>query len=110
MPTIKATLIRHDKITDEHGNTVEIRMWSVPKTEDKPYGFKYSLVYIINGERVVGYDNAESKGDHRHDKEREAPYLFVSLEKLAEDFFRDVEEIKKAIYENQKSQSRDQRP
>jgi hypothetical protein len=70
-------------------------MWAVPKTADKPYGFKYSLVYIVNNKRVVGYDNAEEKGDHRHYKEREEPYLFASLEKLAEDFYRDVEHIKK---------------
>ncbi|MCP4346823.1 MAG: hypothetical protein GY795_15010 [Desulfobacterales bacterium] len=107
---MKAKLIRHDKITDEYGNTVEIRMWSVPKTADKPYGFKYSLVYIVNGERAVGYDNAEQKGDHRHYREREEPYLFASLEKLAEDFYRDVKQIKKDMYENQKSQSRDKRP
>ncbi|MDM8522207.1 DUF6516 family protein [Desulfococcaceae bacterium HSG8] len=106
---MKASLIRHDKITDEYGNTVEIKMWAVPKTSDKPYGFKYSLVYIVNGERAVGYDNAEGKGDHRHYKEHEEPYLFVSLGKLAEDFYRDVEQIKKDMYENQKSQGRNKR-
>ena len=107
---MKAKLIKHDKITDEAGNTIEIKMWVVPETADKPYGFKYSLVYIVNNKRIVGYDNAEGKGDHRHYKEREEPYLFVSLEKLAEDFYRDVEHIKKERYENQKSQSRDKRP
>ena len=91
---MKAKLIKHDKITDEDGNTIEIKIWSVLKTADKPHGLKYSLVYIVNNKRVVGYDNAEGKGDHRHYKEREEPYLFVSLEKLAEDFYRDVEHIK----------------
>ena len=107
---MKAKLIKHDKITDEAGNTIEIKMWVVPKTADKPYGFKYSLVYIVNNKRIVGYDNAEGKGDHRHYKEGEEPYLFVSLEKLAEDFYTDVEQTKKERYENQKSQSRDKRP
>ena len=92
---MKGKLIKHDKITDEAGNTIEIKMWTVPKTADKPYGFKYSLVYIVKNKRVVGYDNAEGKGDHRHFKEREEPYLFVSLDKLAEDFYRDVEYIAK---------------
>jgi len=108
---MKATLIRHDKITDELGNTTEIRMWSVPKSADKPYGFKYSLVYIVNHKRIIGYDNAEEKGDHRHYKEREEPYLFVSLEKLAEDFLKDVDAYKKGVlYENQKGKDRDKRP
>ena len=71
----------------------------MPKTVDKPYGFKYSLVYIVNNKRIVGYDNAEGKGDHKHYKEREEPYLFVSLEKLAEDFYRDVENTKRERYE-----------
>ncbi len=91
IPTMKAKLIRHDKITDELGNTTEIKLWSVPKSADKPHGFKYSLVYIVSGRRIIGYDNAEGKGDHRHHKERETPYLFESLEKMAEDFYRDVE-------------------
>ena len=82
-------------------------MWSVLKTEDKPYGFKYSLVYIVKGERVIGYDNAEKKGDHRHYKDREEAYHFVSLEKLAKDFYRDIEKLKKDTYENQKSKNRD---
>lgn len=78
----------------------------MPKTVDKPYGFKYSLVYIVNNKRIVGYDNAVGKGDHRHYKEREEPYLFVSLEKLAEDFYRDVENTKRERYEkSEKSES-----
>jgi hypothetical protein len=53
--------------------------------------------YIVNNKRVVGYDNAVRKGDHRHYKEQEESSLFVSLEKLAEDFYRDVEQTKKEI-------------
>ena len=29
---------------------------------------KYSFAYVVNHERVVGYDNYEHKGDHRHDR------------------------------------------
>ena len=32
----------------------------------KPFGIKYSVVYIKDGKRVLGYDNAEGKGDHKH--------------------------------------------
>ncbi len=110
MPIMKSKLIKHDKITDEYGNTTEIKLWTVPKTADKPYGFKYSLAYIVNNKRVIGYDNAERKGDHRHYKTGEEPYRFISLEKLTEDFRRDVENFKKENYENKKSESRHQRP
>ena len=44
---------------------------------------------------MIGYDNAEGKGDHRHIRERIEPYRFVSLRKLAEDFSRDVEGYRK---------------
>ena len=55
---MKSTLIRHDKVTDELGNTVEIKLWKVPQTPDKPKGYKYSLVYIVEGKRVIGYGNS----------------------------------------------------
>ena len=90
-------LIKHDKITDEQGNTVEIKMWAVLPSPDKPEGYKYSLVYIVNGQRVIGYDNAEGKGHHRHRGIVEEPYSFISLEKLAEDFHRDIEVHKKEM-------------
>ena len=86
---MKSELIIHDKVTHA-GGIVEVKVWRVPRTEDKPYGFKYSLVYIIEGVRVIGYDNAEGKGDHKHSKGRETAYRFASVRKLIEDFFREV--------------------
>ena len=41
--------------------------------------------------RVIGYDNAEGKGDHRHYKDTEKPYSFKSIERLLEDFHKDIE-------------------
>lgn len=88
---MKAALIRHSKITDELGNTVEIKLWKVPPTQDKPHGFKYSLVYIVAGRREIGYDNAEGKGDHRHYGGKEESYTFTTLRQLADDFLADME-------------------
>ena len=87
-------LIRHDKITDELGNTVEIKIWKVPISEKMPYGLKYSLVYIVKNRRVIGYDNYRHKGDHRHYLGTERPYVFQSLRKLAQDFNEDVNRYK----------------
>jgi len=53
---MKAALIKHDKVTDELGNTVEIKLWKISPTPDKPQGYKYSLAYIVSGERAIGYD------------------------------------------------------
>jgi hypothetical protein len=53
------------------------------------------LVYIVGNKRIIGYDNSEGKGDHRHVKDYTEPYLFTSLEKLAEDFKQDIERYKR---------------
>lgn len=93
---MKAQLVRHDKVIDELENIIEVKMWQLPEpTEDKPHGYKYSLVYIVNDERVIGYDNAEGKGDHKHIKGRIEPYRFINLKKLAHDFYRDIERYKR---------------
>ena len=103
IPTMRAKIVKHDKITDELGNTVEIKIWSVPPTPDKPDGYKYSLVYIVNGQRVFGYDNAEGKGHHRHSGTLEEAYKFISLKKLSADFIKDIENYKRGFYEDKKS-------
>ena len=74
----------------ENGDIAEIRIWKVGKTTDKPHGFKYSLALIRDGKRVIGYDNAEYKGDHKHYKGREHQYHFKGIDELIEDFFNDV--------------------
>lgn len=62
---------------------------------DKPHGYKYSLVYVVENTRVIGNDNAEGKGDHRHIRGKTKLYKFVSLKKLANDFYRDIERYKR---------------
>ncbi|GFP31845.1 hypothetical protein HKBW3S42_00151 [Candidatus Hakubella thermalkaliphila] len=69
-------------------------MWRVDPSSDKPHGYKYSLVYIVRGERVIGYDNGEDKGDHKHYGNRIEPYQFEGLRELARNFYRDVERYK----------------
>ncbi len=50
------------------------------------HGYKYSAVYVVNGVRVVGFDNERGKGDHCHIEGKEKPYAFKSVEQLIEDF------------------------
>jgi len=92
---MKARLIFHVKHVDEQGNIVEMKIWRVRKTEDRPHGLKYSLVYIENNERIVGYDNSEGKGDHKHYLDKELPYSFKSVDKLIEDFLEDIQKAKR---------------
>ncbi len=87
-------MLRHEKITDEIGNTVEIKIWQVPISKDKPHGYRYSLAYIVDSKRLIGYDNAEGKRDHRHYIEKEKPYRFINLRRLTQDFYKDIERYK----------------
>ena len=90
---MKAELLVHDKVKDKHGGVVEVKIWHVPKSQDKLHEYKYSLVYIKHSKRILGYDNAEGKGDHRHYGDKEMPYKFTSVKKLFEDFYKDLREV-----------------
>lgn len=78
---------------EQYGNgIIEIVIWRVPEPvppSDHPY--KYRLVYVIEGQRVVGYDNERGKGDHKHLGSSEMPYHFINPRQLMEDFMRDVQ-------------------
>lgn len=95
MPSVKAKRIWHTKFREDNGNITEIKLWEVSTSKDKPHGYKYSLVYIVKGKRVIGYDNAEGKGDHRHHGDKEECYTFKSIDKLFEDFYNDIRRVKK---------------
>lgn len=55
------------------------------------HAFKYRLVYSLNGERLVGFDNERGKGDHKHLDGKESVYRFVSIDQLLDDFIAEVE-------------------
>jgi hypothetical protein len=64
------------KTRDAHaGGIVEIVVWSAPRpVPPSEHGFKYRLVFVRNGPRIVAYDNERGKGDHRHLRDNELPY------------------------------------
>ena len=63
----KAILLFHKKYEYADGEIVEVKAWAVPPSPAKPEGIKYSFVYIgKEGTRILGYDNAEGKGHHKH--------------------------------------------
>ncbi|MBI4653500.1 MAG: hypothetical protein HY752_00635 [Nitrospirae bacterium] len=98
---MKAELIKYVKAIDELDNTIEIRIWQLPESaKDRPHGYKYSLVYIAGGEREIGYDNAEGKGDHRHYGKIVKPYEFKGIDRLFEDFYKDIEKYKGGKHES----------
>lgn len=88
-------LLFYRKNIEPNGDIVEMKIWNVPHSKDKLHGLKYSLVYIKEGKRVIGYDNAEMRGDHKHYKDNAAHYHFKNVETLIKDFYDDVEKIKR---------------
>lgn len=70
---------------------VEVVIWQVPEpVPPSEHSYKYRLVYVVDGKRVVGYDNERGKGDHRHLGDREEAYCFVNPRQLMADFMADV--------------------
>jgi hypothetical protein len=91
---MKASLVHQFIQAYRHGR-IEGVIWKVPEpVPPSKHGYKYRLVYIVNGERIVGYDNERGKGDHRHIGGRQKIYNFVDVPKLISDFMKDVEEAK----------------
>lgn len=62
----------------------------VPPSE---HSYKYRLIYIIEGKRIIGYDNERGKGDHKHINDIEIPYEFIDIATLLKDFKQDLEGI-----------------
>lgn len=70
---------------------IEVVIWQVPQpVPPSEHPYKYRLVYVVAGRRLVGYDNERGKGDHRHLGRREQVYRFVSPQQLMADFMADV--------------------
>jgi hypothetical protein len=92
---MKAELLIRERFVFPDGSLAEMVVWRVPEPVPPTiHGFKYSLVYVIAGERVVGFDNERGKGDHRHLRDRELPYAFVSVDRLLDDFVAAVDEVR----------------
>ncbi|MFH1316560.1 MAG: DUF6516 family protein [Candidatus Woesearchaeota archaeon] len=73
----------------------EIRVLAVKKDKQHPEGYRYSLVLIDRktGNRLLGYDNFERKGHHKHILNIEIPYKFISIPKLFQDFEKDIKKF-----------------
>ena len=74
-----------------HRGVVEMVGWRVPQAvPPSQHNFKYRLVYLRDGVRLVGFDNERGKGDHQHKGSREVAYRFKDIETLLADFMAEV--------------------
>ncbi|UOG93396.1 MAG: DUF6516 family protein [Candidatus Thiothrix sulfatifontis] len=91
MPESKAKLLH--KFRQAYGDgIIEGVVWEVPTpVPPSEHPYKYRLVYIVEGKRVIGYDNERGKGDHKHMGVLEVAYVFNNVPTLLADFKRDLE-------------------
>ena len=84
---MQATLIAKAKEVRDEGSVVEIVVWLIAQPLCPcTYLYKYSLYFGAGGQCRVRYNNERGKRDHRHFNDVEAPYLFVSINRLLDDF------------------------
>lgn len=87
----KAVVLFEEKLPLPGGLIIEYRILRVPQpVQGSTHSLKYRLFFGRPGERIVGYDNERAKGDHKHLRGVETPYVFTTVEQLVEDFHRDV--------------------
>ncbi len=87
----RAVVLFENKLPMPGGAVVEYRILRVPQpVPGSAHSLKYSLFYGRPGERIVGYDNERPKGDHKHVRGVETPYVFTTVEQLVADFHADV--------------------
>jgi hypothetical protein len=87
LANMAAQLITRFKNVNPDGSILELVVWKVPEpVPPTDHGFKYRAVYVLDGQRIVGFDNERGKGDHCHLDGKELPYSFTSVEQLVEDF------------------------
>jgi len=66
------------KNVNPDGSILEIVIWKVPRpVPPTEHGYKYRAVYVVNGVRILGFDNERGKGDHCHIDGKEVPYAFT---------------------------------
>lgn len=89
---MRAALITRFKDITPDGDVIELVVWRLPKPVPPcTHDYKYRAVYVVDGKRIVGFDNERGKGDHRHVRGREEAYLFTTVDRLIEDFIAAVD-------------------
>jgi hypothetical protein len=97
---VPGRLVIHEKWVTNEGDLVEIKVWSVDRSASFPEGVKYSMAFIHEDERVLGYDNERGKGHHEHRFGRERMIDYRDLEHMLKKFEKSVDEVRGELYGN----------
>ena len=93
MQYMKAIPLARSKEVRDDGCIVEVVIWELPEPlPPSQHRYKYRLFYGRPGEERIRYDNERGEGDHRHLAGLETEYKFESIDKLLDDFERDIED------------------
>jgi hypothetical protein len=83
----KAILVIDRKENRNDGSIIQAIVWELPgPLRGSSHRFKYRLYFGKNGICLVRFDNEQGKGDHKHIKGVESPYLFKDIATLLRDF------------------------
>jgi Family of unknown function (DUF6516) len=88
---MKAELLLRSKDVLSDSAILEMVIWRLPEpTPGSAHPYEYRLFYGRQGRRVVGFDNERGKGDHYHLDGKEQIYHFTNVDRLIDDFLREV--------------------
>ena len=91
---MKAAELLRRRITYSELAFAELVLWQLPASvPGSVHSYKYRLAYVVDGVCVLRYDNESGKGDHRHFRNQESPYIFQTVDELLDAFQRDIERI-----------------
>jgi len=93
MSNMNARLIARDRFPVDVGSFVEMVIWEIPQPlRGCSHRYKYRFAYVENDVCVVRFDNETGKGDHKHIDRHEFPIIFVSINQLYDDFYKEVDQ------------------
>ena len=91
MSNMDAKLILNERHILSENAFVEMVVWQLQSPlSGSHHSIKYRLALVVNQNCVLRYDNEAGKGDHKHIREDEIPYVFTTPKVLIEDFWNDV--------------------
>jgi len=87
----KAALVARERRSLDGDDFADIVIWKLPQPVPPClHPYKYRLAYIVDGARMVGFDNERGKGDHCHYGERQFAYVFRGIPALLADFDNEI--------------------